>query len=227
MQNTIETFARTGIDISIIDLFVSMLLATVIGFLMTLVYRHTHRGLNYERSFIFTVMLVAPIVSLVMMLIGSNLALSLGMVGSLSIIRFRTVIKDSRDLVFIFLSIAVGLGCGTMNWQATIMASIFILIVLLFINRIVHGKQTQAEYILILRSKKNIEPEDIKSILLEYADFVFLRTFEIKDGLTEIVFELRLKKEVAKKTELINKINEKNGDIEEISLLSPRLALPL
>ncbi|PLX18135.1 MAG: DUF4956 domain-containing protein [Candidatus Muiribacterium halophilum] len=227
MQNTISTFATTGIDISIIDLFVSMFLATIIGIVMTFVYKYTHRGLNYERSFVFTVTLVSPIVCLVMMLIGSNLALSLGMVGSLSIIRFRTVIKDSRDLVFIFLSIAVGLGCGTMNWQATIMASIFILTILLLLNRYMHGKVTQAEYIVVIRTEKEIDPEDINKILKEYAVFVFLRTFEIKSGISEIIFEVRLKKDLEKKTILVEKIKEKHPDLKEISLLSPRLALPL
>ena len=109
-MNTQALLAQGQIPISILDMIISLGTAIVIGLWVVLVYRTTHRGLTYERSFLLTILMTAPIVGLVMLLIGSNLALSLGLVGALSIIRFRNVIKDSRDMVFLFWSIAVGLG---------------------------------------------------------------------------------------------------------------------
>src|SRR5690625_5583288 len=82
--------------------------------------------MTYERSFLTTFVLISPIVTMVVYFIQGDLVVSLGLVGSLSIIRFRTPIKDTRDMVFLFWSIAVGLGAGTGNWTITIVASIIV-----------------------------------------------------------------------------------------------------
>src|SRR5690625_5465921 len=74
--------------------------------------------MTYERSFLTTFVLISPIVTMVVYFIQGDLVVSLGLVGSLSIIRFRTPIKDTRDMVFLFWSIAVGLGAGTGNWRS-------------------------------------------------------------------------------------------------------------
>ena len=88
-----------------IKLICSLLLSILISLGIAMLYRGTHRGLNYEHSFVNTLVLLAPIVTLVMLFIRGDLVLSLGLVGSLSIIRFRTPIKDSRDMVYIFGSL--------------------------------------------------------------------------------------------------------------------------
>ena len=114
MMNTDQLLAESqGVAISIVDLLISMSVAIMLGLFIVFVYRVTHRALNYERSFLVTLLMMSPMVALVIMLIGSNLALSLGLVGALSIIRFRNVIKDSRDMAYLFWSIVVGLGSGT------------------------------------------------------------------------------------------------------------------
>jgi len=87
----------------------SLFLAVAVAFLVSQIYKYTHRGLNYELAFMSTLVLLAPIISVVMLFIRGDLVLSLGLIGSLSIIRFRTPIKDTRDMVFLFWVIAVGL----------------------------------------------------------------------------------------------------------------------
>jgi len=91
-----------GTPVSLLDLLVALLVASLIGIFSAWVYQRTHRGMTYERTFIISVIMIGPIISWIIMLIGSNLALSLGMVGALSIIRFRNVIKDSRDMIYLF-----------------------------------------------------------------------------------------------------------------------------
>ena len=82
---------------------------------LALTYRYTHKGLSYSQSFTQTILLVALIVSIVMMTIGSNVARAFALVGALSIIRFRTVVKDTRDTAFVFAALAVGMAAGTAN----------------------------------------------------------------------------------------------------------------
>lgn len=77
------------------------------------VYNRTHKGSSYSQSFMLTVVFVAIIVAIVMMVIGNNLSLAFALVGALSILRFRTVLKDTKDMTYIFLSLAVGMAAGT------------------------------------------------------------------------------------------------------------------
>ena len=88
------------------EMVINIVLAAVLGFILALVYRYTHKGLSYSQSFTQTVFFVSIIVAIVMMVIGSSLAKAFALVGALSIIRFRTVVKDTRDIAFVFLALA-------------------------------------------------------------------------------------------------------------------------
>jgi len=98
-----------------IDFIVNPIVAIGLGMVLALTYRYTHKGLSYSQSFTQTILLVALIVSIVMMTIGSNVARAFALVGALSIIRFRTVVKDTRDTAFVFAALAVGMAAGTAN----------------------------------------------------------------------------------------------------------------
>ena len=97
-------------NISITALVLSVILAGVVSLIVAWVYRFTHRGMIYDRTFLITLLLMGPIIAVIITVIGNNIALSIGLVGSLSIVRFRTVIKDSRDLIYLLWGIAIGLG---------------------------------------------------------------------------------------------------------------------
>ena len=140
--NTVQkAFALTALTSEdVFNIVFSMLVALIIGIIISQTYRITHRGVNYELTFMSTLVMLAPIVALVMLFIQGNLVLSLGLVGSLSIIRFRTPIKDTRDMVYLFWSIAVGLGAGTYNWTMVALASAIILIFIFILYLIKYGR---------------------------------------------------------------------------------------
>ena len=98
-----------------IDFLVNPIVAVGLSIVLALTYRYTHKGLSYSQSFTQTIILVSLIVSVVMMTIGSNIASAFALVGALSIIRFRTVVKDTRDTAFVFAALAVGMAAGTAN----------------------------------------------------------------------------------------------------------------
>ena len=228
----LETFmdtGQTGIAISIIDLLISQVLAILMGIVIVVVYRWTHRGLHYERSFLVTLIMMPTIVAVVMMLIGSNLALSLGMVGALSIIRFRTVIKDSRDMVFLFFCITVGLGCGTYNWNVTIITTVFLSGVLVLLHMMRFGIALHADYALVVTGQQPGTVEGIKETVRKYVDFLEVRSVDISDEGWEFVFEVRFFKERAllkSESELYNELKQQH-QASRISLLAPQLSLPL
>jgi len=104
----------------------NMVLAFAFSVVVTFMYRFTHKGLHYSQSFSHTIVIVSVVVCIVMMVIGGSLARAFALVGALSIIRFRTVIKDTRDMAFVFSGLAVGMAAGTANYFLGAVATLFI-----------------------------------------------------------------------------------------------------
>src|SRR5699024_9238575 len=121
----------------------------VLGMLLYFVYRKTYRGTVYSKGFNLTLLLVAIITTLVMQAIGSNLALSLGMVGSLSIIRCRTAVKEPRDIALLFWALAIRLTCGSEMYLSGLLGSIVLTVVVCLANLDLYDTTT---YLLVLRA---------------------------------------------------------------------------
>ncbi len=108
------------------EMLINVGLAAVLGFVVSLVYRATHKGLSYSQSFTQTIFLVAVIVAIVMMVIGGSLSKAFALVGALSIIRFRTVVKDTKDTAFVFASLALGMAAGTSSYELAAIGTVVI-----------------------------------------------------------------------------------------------------
>ena len=111
------------LNYSYTEIVINMSVALVIGILLSVVYRLTHTGLSYSQSFSQTVVFVSLIVAIVMMVIGGSLARAFALVGALSIIRFRTVLKDTKDMAYIFGALALGMAC--VHNQLRLLAQVF------------------------------------------------------------------------------------------------------
>ena len=120
MRQQILNLFTTPRDMSWEDILLNIVLAAVLGFFIFLSYAISHRGTIYSRKFNASLVILAVLTGTVMTVIGNNIALSLGMVGALSIVRFRTAIKDSRDTVYIFWSIIVGICCGVGDYAVAV-----------------------------------------------------------------------------------------------------------
>ncbi|MFQ5636890.1 MAG: DUF4956 domain-containing protein [bacterium] len=142
------------VDLTPVQVILSFLLAFALAFLWATVYRKTHSGVAYTRSFFLSLLLIPSIVAMIMMAIGSNVALSLGLVGSLSVIRFRTVIKDTKDMTFLFLAIGIGLCCGANAWLVAMIGTALISLITIVMSRAGHDAAGSADYILIFRSEQ-------------------------------------------------------------------------
>ena len=123
MRQQILNLFTTPRDMSWEDILLNIVLAAVLGFFIFLSYAISHRGTIYSRKFNASLVILAVLTGTVMTVIGNNIALSLGMVGALSIVRFRTAIKDSRDTVYIFWSIIVGICCGVGDYVVACIGS--------------------------------------------------------------------------------------------------------
>jgi len=225
LQEFLNKFIRTGQDIG--DVLFSLSLAVIMGFFISQLYKKTHRGLNYEHTFMATLVLLAPIVTVVMLYIRGDLVLSLGLIGSLSIIRFRTPIKDTRDMVFLFWVIAVGLGAGTFNWGVVAISTVMIAVVVGILYFIRYGTNKNADFVLVINGKDNYQRENIEQILNEYSADVRVRSFDVQDQSWEVIYELRfldLEKHPADK--MVEDLRNLPG-LRKVSLLAPQLSLPM
>lgn len=209
------------------NLFVSLTAAFILSLGIALLYRSTHRGLNYEQSFLSTLVLLSPIVTLVMTFIRGDLVLSLGLVGSLSIIRFRTPIKDTRDMVFLFWVIAVGLGCGTNNWMIAVVSTLFLSIVTALLYMMDYGTQRHSDFVLVLTGEADYTAEAVQDVIRKHTTTARVRSFESEGNAWETVFELRFNRTQEKQSnDMIKDIKTMEG-IKRVSLLAPQLTLPM
>jgi uncharacterized membrane protein YhiD involved in acid resistance len=123
-------------------------MALVFGLSITIVYRHTHKGLSYSQGFTQTILLVAVIVAIVMMVISGSIARAFALVGALSIIRFRTVVKDTRDTAFVFAALALGMAAGTENYKLGAIGCGFLVAIMLLLHATNFGALYKSEFIL-------------------------------------------------------------------------------
>ncbi len=121
-------------DYSFESIALSLLLAFVLGQLIAWIYAWTHSGLSYSRSFTQSLVLMTLIVSLVMYVIGNSIITAFGLLGALALIRFRNVLKDTRDTVFVFISLVVGMAVGSQRYMTAIVGTVTMVLAVLYLN---------------------------------------------------------------------------------------------
>jgi len=168
---------------------VNMLVTFFVASFIYWVYKRTYSGVMYSKSFNITLLLTSMVTAMVMMVIGSNLALSLGMVGALSIIRFRSAIKDPRDIGFLFWGIGAGLSAGTGSYLIALIGSIIIAIILFVFEK---GTAEIFPYLLIIKGKA-IDEERLKEVIRDTVTRSNLRMKNKDVAGTEIIYEIRFK----------------------------------
>ncbi len=129
------TLLNGQMDINYFDMFLTLTLSFVLSGLMTLIYRYTHTGLSYSRSFSMTMVLMSITIAFIMLIIGTNLARAFALVGALSIVRFRNAVKDSKDTSYIFVTMAIGMACGVKLYLMSVIFTVFAGVMILLFER--------------------------------------------------------------------------------------------
>lgn len=146
----IEELRDITFFLTIKDVIGRLFVALVCGILISIVYRLTYRGLSYSTTFVNSLILLTMITSVVIMVIGNNLAAAFGLVGAMSIIRFRTAVKDTQDIMFIFFALAIGLACGVDFTSVAILGTIVIGLVFMVIVRVNLSAPRKKDFLLQL-----------------------------------------------------------------------------
>jgi len=195
MQSGMERF-------SAIEIILNLGVSFIVGLFIFYVYKKTFQGVLYQRSFNVSLVAITMVITLIIMTISGNLVLSLGMVGALSIVRFRTPIKDPVDLVFIFWAITVGIANGVGYFNISIIGSIVMTIVLLFMTRKAEDEQP---YLLVLQVPTTTDVTPVVKEIRRSVERFMLKSKTITSQYEEITAEIRLKSD---DTSFLNKLHQ-------------------
>lgn len=190
---------------STLDVLLALGLAFVLGLFIFFIYKKTYQGVMYSDSFGISLIAMSMITSLVIIAVTSNVVLSLGMVGALSIVRFRSAIKEPMDIAFLFWAIAVGIVLGAGLLPLAIIGSIIIgIIIVIFSTR----KIGDIPYILVVNCENDKIETEAGKLIKEEAKKSLLKSKTVNQLGVELTYEVRIKKE---DTGFVNKISAVNG----------------
>ena len=176
--------------ITTVNIVTNVLMSFLVGMFIFYIYRKTFHGVLYQLSFNVSLVLACTVTSLMIMTISGNLILSLGMVGALSIVRFRTPIKDSMDLVFLFWAITVGIANGAGYYNISIVGSVMIAIFLLLLNK--RGVESTS-YLLVLQVMNETDEQKIYDELKQAGSQFSLKSKTVSESAVELTLEIKTK----------------------------------
>ena len=200
-----SSFLENIASVSILDMAIALILAFGIGMFIFLVYKKTYQGVMYSSSFGTTLIALTMISTVVILAVTSNVVLSLGMVGALSIVRFRTAIKEPLDIAFLFWSIAVGIVLAAGMIPLAVIGSVIIgVILLVFVNKKTHSNP----YIVVVQCDGHESEENVKKFLGENVQKYVIKSKSAQKGFVELNVDVRLKDD---NTDFINIIANLKG----------------
>ena len=158
-----ERFGDLLTSFTLLDVATVFFLSLVLSLFIGWVYRATHRGVSYSQNFVHTLVLFGTVVAFVMLIVGSNIARAFTMVGSLSVVRFRHAVKESRDVAFVFLVMAVGMACGTRFYVLATFGTIGLCAAVLLMTKLGLFAKVIRERILIVRVPSALKYDEVFS----------------------------------------------------------------
>ncbi|HEL1118498.1 DUF4956 domain-containing protein [Streptococcus equi] len=183
-----HVFEQRG-TLSFQDVLLHIVAAALLSVVIYISYAYTHTGTAYSKKFNVSLMTLTVLTATVMTVIGNNVALSLGMVGALSVVRFRTAIKDSRDTVYIFWTIVVGICCGVGDYTVAATGSSVIFLLLLLMGAV----RNDNRLLLIVRCDKQMEVELERLVFNYFSGKAIQRVKNTTSDDIEMIFELSKK----------------------------------
>lgn len=212
IKSSVYESLGVGTDLSGDKILVIFVAACLIGLYVYAVYKFTSKAAFYSRDLNITIAGMPIIIAAIMIAMQSNLIVSLGMVGALSIVRFRNAIKNPLDLLYLFWTISAGIICGVGLIMLSVILCIVMTIMILVLELIPNFKSPA---LLILRSDEEVDWAEIKALMKKYTKSFKEKSRTVKKADTEIIFEIRTSKE----DELLKELQQRK-ELKQINLLS-------
>jgi uncharacterized membrane protein YhiD involved in acid resistance len=220
MWQFLDTTSVTGVSVSAEEILLSLLLAFLLGHLLAWFYYITHSGLSYSRSFVQSLILITVVVSMVMTVIGNNIITAVGLMGALAIIRFRNIIKDTRDIAFIFCALVVGMATGSQRYGTAIVGTVIISLIIFYLHIAGFGRHEPSNGFLRFTLPGHIGPKHpVTAILKRFCGSSILISAQdsgFGSPNVEYAYQLRIRN-IQKNELMLSELEEIEG-IENVSL---------
>ena len=200
-----SSFLESVTEFSVLDTVIGLAFALVLGLFIFVIYKKTFSGIMYSNGFAMSLIGLSLVTTLVIMAVTSNVVLSLGMVGALSIVRFRAAIKEPMEIVFLFWALAVGIVIGAGMIPLAVIGSVIIgFILVVFVRK----KFQSTPYILVINCNNDKAEQSALSVIEKSVDKYIVKSKTVSDNGIEVTAEVRVKNAA---TDFVNKINEVKG----------------
>jgi uncharacterized membrane protein YhiD involved in acid resistance len=218
--HALDASTSVSSDYSLGSTLLSLLLAFVLGQMIAWTYAWTHSGLSYSRSFTQSLVLMTIVVALVMFIIGKSIVTAFGLLGALALIRFRNVLKDTRDTVFVFAALVVGMAVGTQRFQLAIIGAAALLLVVVYLNLTSFGTLGRFDGYLTLRmtasGRDRAEPARMLDRFCRAVKQISTRQTGEEEG-AEFVYQVGLR-DRGRTDELLDSLRQLDG-VTHVSLV--------
>lgn len=214
--NDLQQLADVTSRVTVLQAFAAILLSFILTLAIAITYRLTHTGARYSQSFVQTIVLMGVTVSVVMIVIGNNIAVAFGLVGAFSIIRFRSAMSDPKDIAFIFFGMAAGITSGLGFYIVAILFTVTMIGIVFLLYKIDFGKASQVRKRLTLTVPENLHDEAVfNAILEEHLSFFVLRSIETANQGTmiQLQYVIQNKPNVNDKV-LMDELRKANGNLK-------------
>lgn len=200
-----NSFLENTVQFSVVDTLISLVLAYALGMFIYFIYKKTYQGVVFSRSFGVSLVALTMISTFIILAVTSNVVLSLGMVGALSIVRFRTAIKDPLDVVYLFWAVGVGIVLGACMYPLAIIGSLVVGLILLVFVR---AKTPECDFILVVECKDDAAEKKAAELINTAVKKCAVKSKTVARGYIEVTYEIRLN---ANDTEFVNKLSASEG----------------
>jgi hypothetical protein len=216
----LEQFGDLAGTFTLLDVAVVFGLSLLLSLIVGWVYRATHRGVSYSQSYVQTLVMLGVMVAFIMLIVGSNIARAFSLVGALSIIRFRSAIKETRDLGFVFMAMGIGMACGTRFYALAVFATIALSGAVIAMHKLnLFAKQIRERILLVhMPHEANLEEMLVDLFRTHLEEYHLISVETVREGvLQEAIYSIVMKKRLDP-SKLIEAIRARNGN-NKVSLV--------
>lgn len=220
MLKDVERFGDLTGAFTLLDMFVVMMLSFLLSSIIGYIYKATHRGVSYSQTYVHTLIIMGTTIALIMLIVGSNIARAFALVGALSIVRFRNAMKETRDIGFIFMAMAVGMAVGTRFYMLAVFATLLMSVFVVVLSKFNLFAKVITERVLrvqmpVDRQYEKVLDEPFRKYL---EDFRIISVETVRAGvLLEVIYSVTMKKNKQPK-DLLEEIRKFN-DNQKVSLI--------
>jgi len=205
-------FDNTLTELSLAIIIVNIIFTLVLALVIVWIYQKTHRGISYSQSFVMAMVMLSILAAIAMMILSNNLVRALGVLGIFALIRFRTILKDTKDIAYLFFVLAMGMAVGTNNYMIAFVGTLMLSAIILIMDKYNFGSFVRDGFLLTLSADDSFNPDSYKKAFTDsLASNRLLQIKSLPNSGEEYYFSVSFKNQGEGPGELVNRLRSLPG----------------